>query len=74
MKKNGQKLGFCLHASLGMKIKFSGKSKRMKLYYFELGVILNKFQINWTPRTQVRANPVQQRPFCDVCLHAVFYV
>ena len=51
MKKNEQKLDFCLHAILGRKMKFSGKNEIMKLYYFELGLIQDKFYFIWTPRT-----------------------
>ena len=50
-KTNGLKLGFLFARNSRHEIEFYGKRKIMKLYYFELGVIQDKFHFIWTPRT-----------------------
>ena len=49
--KMDENLVFCLHANLGKKMEFSGKKEIMKLYYFKLGLIQDKFHLNWIHRT-----------------------
>ena len=49
--KNDLKLGLCFHAILKMKTTSNGKFKVSKLYIFELGVILDRFEFILICRT-----------------------
>ena len=49
--KNDFELGLCLHAILKMEMTSNGKYKVSKLYIFELGVILDQFELILICRT-----------------------
>ena len=49
--KNDLKLGLCSHAILKMEMASNGKCNELRLYIFELGVILDQFELILICRT-----------------------
>ena len=60
--KNDLKLGLCFHAILKMEMTSNGKCKVSKLYIFELGVILDQFELILNYRTLVMLELVHVTP------------
>ena len=60
--KNDFELELCLHVILKIEMASKGKCKVSKLYIFELGVILDQFELNLNCRTLVMLELVHITP------------